>query len=196
MFAAIPVPQVSLVAAPVAESVAVPAAAPVAVPAAAPVAVPGVVVGAPIAPSPSGPVALEHVGQITSQYHAQDELGQYAYGYSGGPSAKHELKTADGLTSGVGHVNVVMPTSRRKLFGRFSIPVSPFKAKEWKSWIALGTVSTHYNGLANTFLFRQYCIIELQNFCITKHQEILGCIDESFTKPSVQIVVEQHGSRE
>ncbi|CAA9997390.1 unnamed protein product [Nesidiocoris tenuis] len=100
MFAAIPVPQVSLVAAPVAESVAVPAAAPVAVPAAAPVAVPGVVVGAPIAPSPSGPVALEHVGQITSQYHAQDELGQYAYGYSGGPSAKHELKTADGLTSG------------------------------------------------------------------------------------------------
>lgn len=61
---------------------------------------PAAVLRSPIAPSPSGPVALEHVGQITSQYHSQDELGQYSYGYSGGPSAKHELKTADGLTSG------------------------------------------------------------------------------------------------
>uniref|UniRef100_A0A0A9VYF6 Cuticle protein 6 n=1 Tax=Lygus hesperus TaxID=30085 RepID=A0A0A9VYF6_LYGHE len=59
-----------------------------------------VLLGAPVAASPSGPVALEHVGQITSQYHAQDELGQYTFGYSGGPSAKHEVKTADGLTSG------------------------------------------------------------------------------------------------
>ncbi|KAF6209001.1 hypothetical protein GE061_014744 [Apolygus lucorum] len=47
-----------------------------------------------------GRVALEHVGQITSQYHSQDELGQYSYGYAGGPSAKEEIKTADGITRG------------------------------------------------------------------------------------------------
>ncbi|BES96925.1 structural constituent of cuticle [Nesidiocoris tenuis] len=47
-----------------------------------------------------GQVALEHVGQITSQYHSQDELGQYSYGYSGGPSSKQEIKTADGVTRG------------------------------------------------------------------------------------------------
>jgi len=35
-----------------------------------------------------------------SQYHAQDELGQYSYGYAGGPSSKSELKTADGITRG------------------------------------------------------------------------------------------------
>jgi len=29
---------------------------------------------------------------ITQQYHAQDELGQYTYGYSGGPSAKVESR--------------------------------------------------------------------------------------------------------
>jgi len=36
----------------------------------------------------------------SSQYHAQDELGQYSYGYAGGPSAKSEVKTADGITRG------------------------------------------------------------------------------------------------
>lgn len=39
-------------------------------------------------------------GPVTTQYHSQDELGQYSYGYSGGPSAKHEQRTADGVTSG------------------------------------------------------------------------------------------------
>lgn len=39
-------------------------------------------------------------GPVTSQYHSQDEFGQYAYGYSGGPSAKHEQRTADGVTQG------------------------------------------------------------------------------------------------
>jgi len=41
-----------------------------------------------------GPVA------VSSQYHAQDALGQYSYGYSGGSSAKAETKTADGVTRG------------------------------------------------------------------------------------------------
>jgi len=36
----------------------------------------------------------------SSQYHAQDELGQYSYGYAGGPSSKSEVKTADGVTRG------------------------------------------------------------------------------------------------
>jgi len=35
-----------------------------------------------------------------SQHHAQDELGQYEYGFNTGNSAKHELKTADGVTRG------------------------------------------------------------------------------------------------
>lgn len=34
------------------------------------------------------------------QYHVQDDLGQYSYGYSGGPSAKVETKTLDGVTRG------------------------------------------------------------------------------------------------
>lgn len=42
----------------------------------------------------AGPVA------VSSQYHAQDALGQYSYGYSGGPSSKVETKTADGITRG------------------------------------------------------------------------------------------------
>ena len=31
---------------------------------------------------------------------ALDELGQYSYGYAGGPSAKSESRTADGVTRG------------------------------------------------------------------------------------------------
>jgi hypothetical protein len=37
---------------------------------------------------------------VSSQYHAQDELGQYNYGYSGPNSAKQEFKTADGVVRG------------------------------------------------------------------------------------------------
>lgn len=37
---------------------------------------------------------------VSSQWHAQDALGQYSYGYSGGSSAKSEVKTLDGITSG------------------------------------------------------------------------------------------------
>jgi PKD repeat protein len=42
----------------------------------------------------AGPLSL------STQYHAQDGHGQYIYGYSGGPSAKAESKTADGITRG------------------------------------------------------------------------------------------------
>lgn len=37
---------------------------------------------------------------IVTQYHSQDELGQYSYGYSGGLSAKSETKSLDGVTRG------------------------------------------------------------------------------------------------
>nr|CAD7424383.1 unnamed protein product [Timema monikensis] len=37
---------------------------------------------------------------LSSQYHAQDELGQYSYGYAGGLSAKSEVKSFDGVTRG------------------------------------------------------------------------------------------------
>lgn len=35
-----------------------------------------------------------------SHYHSQDDWGQYSYGYHGGPSAKQETRTLDGVTSG------------------------------------------------------------------------------------------------
>ncbi|KAL7052461.1 hypothetical protein ACKWTF_004870 [Chironomus riparius] len=34
------------------------------------------------------------------QWHAQSGLGDYSYGYQGGPSAKSEIKTLDGITQG------------------------------------------------------------------------------------------------
>lgn len=37
---------------------------------------------------------------VSTQYHAQDEHGQYSYGYAGGPSSKAETKTADGVVRG------------------------------------------------------------------------------------------------
>ncbi|XP_014255921.1 calphotin-like [Cimex lectularius] len=52
---------------------------------------------APTFGAPSVPVLVPHVAR---QYHAQDELGQYVYGYSGGPSAKHEEKSLNGVTRG------------------------------------------------------------------------------------------------
>ncbi|XP_065211221.1 uncharacterized protein LOC135839221 isoform X2 [Planococcus citri] len=37
---------------------------------------------------------------VYGQFHSQDELGQYSYGYFGGPSSKVETKTSDGITRG------------------------------------------------------------------------------------------------
>jgi len=47
----------------------------------------------------AGP-AIVAGGAHATQYHAQDELGQYSYGYAGGPSSKTETKTADGVVRG------------------------------------------------------------------------------------------------
>merc|ERR1711962_1469507 len=57
------------------------------------------------APAPVAAPAVAPVHQAvdaapSSQYHAQDDIGQYNYGYSGGNSIKQEVKTADGVTRG------------------------------------------------------------------------------------------------
>lgn len=53
------------------------------------------------APAYAAPAAVVAPSvSVSSQYHSQDALGQYSYGYSGGPSAKAETKTADGITRG------------------------------------------------------------------------------------------------
>ena len=49
------------------------------------------------AAAPTVPVAAP---VVSSQYHAQDDLGQYNYGYSNPNSAKVETKSADGIVRG------------------------------------------------------------------------------------------------
>merc|ERR1712013_959676 len=56
---------------------------------AAPVAVAAPVVAAAPVAAPEG-----------SQYHTQDDAGQYSFGYSDGNSVKQEVKTADGVVRG------------------------------------------------------------------------------------------------
>ncbi|XP_046383578.1 uncharacterized protein LOC124154104 [Ischnura elegans] len=60
----------------------------------------GRVIHAPITHSALAASAPVAALPISSQFHAQDELGQYSYGYAGGPSAKTEVKTFDGITRG------------------------------------------------------------------------------------------------
>merc|ERR1712039_1059425 len=72
------------------------AAAPVV--AAAPVAQAAAPVEA-VAPA-AVPVVAATVDAGNNQFHAQDDYGQFNYGYSNGHSTKQELKTADGVTRG------------------------------------------------------------------------------------------------
>merc|ERR1712241_295609 len=69
----------------------VPAAAP------APVAAP---VAAPVVASTPVVAAATPVDATNSQYRAQDDFGQYNYGYSDPNSVKQEVKPADGVTRG------------------------------------------------------------------------------------------------
>jgi hypothetical protein len=49
----------------------------------------------------SNPAYVGATGAVThSQYHAQDEIGQYNYGYTAADSSKSEVKTADGIVHG------------------------------------------------------------------------------------------------
>uniref|UniRef100_A0A0N7ZB60 Cuticle protein 6 n=1 Tax=Scylla olivacea TaxID=85551 RepID=A0A0N7ZB60_SCYOL len=59
---------------------------------------------APVAPltynvAPVAPVVAP-VAPIQSQFHAQDELGQYSFGYAGGPSSRAETRDAYGRVTG------------------------------------------------------------------------------------------------
>merc|ERR1711973_476410 len=78
------------------------AAAPVQAAAAAPVAVAAAPspVAAPVVASAPVVAAATPVDATNSQYHAQDDFGQYNYGYSDPNSVKQEVKTADGVTRG------------------------------------------------------------------------------------------------
>ncbi|XP_042869318.1 uncharacterized protein LOC122251435 [Penaeus japonicus] len=44
--------------------------------------------------------AVAPVAPIQSQYHAQDEIGQYSFGYAGGPSSRAESRDAFGVVRG------------------------------------------------------------------------------------------------
>lgn len=46
------------------------------------------------------PTIITAQSPVLSQYHSQDTLGQYTYGYNGGSSAKVESKSLDGITRG------------------------------------------------------------------------------------------------
>lgn len=52
------------------------------------------------APAPVASYTPVVQAPVSSQYHAQDEFGQYSYGYVGPWSSKAESKTADGITRG------------------------------------------------------------------------------------------------
>ena len=52
------------------------------------------------APLVAAPAVVAAPAAVYNQHHAQDEFGQYAYGYSGGPSSKYEAKSLDGVTRG------------------------------------------------------------------------------------------------
>merc|ERR1712241_1484246 len=55
----------------------------------------------PVVQAASVPIVTAQTADLTkSQFHAQDDLGQYNYGYSSPTSTKQELKTADGVTRG------------------------------------------------------------------------------------------------
>ncbi|KAF5289307.1 hypothetical protein FQA39_LY15145 [Lamprigera yunnana] len=45
-------------------------------------------------------IVADVVAPVSSQYHAQDALGQYSFGYSSPLSSKAEVKTLDGVTKG------------------------------------------------------------------------------------------------
>merc|ERR1712024_26956 len=78
----------------------------------APVAVAPAVQRVQVAPVQVAPVAqavvpvVQAVSTDGTQYHSQDDIGQYSFGYSNGESVKQEVKTADGLGFRVGATNL------------------------------------------------------------------------------------------
>ncbi|ROT85153.1 hypothetical protein C7M84_020982 [Penaeus vannamei] len=48
----------------------------------------------------SGVVPYAYAAPVQSQYHAQDEIGQYSFGYAGGASSRAESRDAFGVVRG------------------------------------------------------------------------------------------------
>jgi len=63
-------------------------------------AAPVAVAAAPVEAAPAVAISSTVDDAANSQYHAQDDIGQFNYGYSNPLSTKQELKTADGVTRG------------------------------------------------------------------------------------------------
>merc|ERR1711953_1550665 len=60
-----------------------------------------VVASVPVAPVAQAVVpVVQAVSTDGTQYHSQDDIGQYSFGYSNGESVKQEVKTADGVVRG------------------------------------------------------------------------------------------------
>merc|ERR1711997_991461 len=60
-----------------------------------------VVASVPVAPVAQAVVpVVPAVSTDGTQYHSQDDIGQYSFGYSNGESVKQEVKTADGVVRG------------------------------------------------------------------------------------------------
>ena len=71
------------------------------IPTAVAAAAPEAVVAQPIAVAAEPiPIIASPTTDQNSQFHAQDELGQYTYGYSNPTQPKNELQTADGVVRG------------------------------------------------------------------------------------------------
>merc|ERR1711997_661169 len=60
-----------------------------------------VVASVPVAPVAQAVVpVVPAVSTDGTQYHSQDDIGQYSFGYANGESVKQEVKTADGVVRG------------------------------------------------------------------------------------------------
>merc|ERR1712180_423648 len=63
--------------------------------------IPATYAATPVAVSAPAPVVVASTPTVEgSQFHAQDDIGQYNYGYSDGNSVKQEIKTTDGVVRG------------------------------------------------------------------------------------------------
>merc|ERR1712203_1099242 len=59
-----------------------------------------VVASVPVAPVAQAVPVVQAVSTDGIQYHSQDDIGQYSFGYANGESVKQEVKTADGTVRG------------------------------------------------------------------------------------------------
>lgn len=80
---------------------------------------------APYASPYAVPYSVGSYSPVHSQYHAQDEFGQYSYGYNSGSSSKAEVKTLDGITRG--GYSYVDPNGIYQQYQYVSDPVNGFR---------------------------------------------------------------------